>query len=152
MPAPHAAAAARLRSGRPASLFARLAAGALALSSLVAAQGQLPDSKPQPFDLPLRPFHSSPVVAPELRVHLPPTRDASTDLLTFVGVRGATAAENGNFGPYLLDSRGEIVWAGPKGSVLNVGKHTYRGEPVIAYYTGASLSMHTESGHVQAGQ
>lgn len=74
-------------------------------------------------------------------MHLPPTDQASTDLVTFIGVRGATAAENGNFGPYLLDAHGEVLWMGPKGSVLNVGKHTYQGQPVIAYYTGASLSL-----------
>ncbi|GAA5905931.1 hypothetical protein JCM8208_003378 [Rhodotorula glutinis] len=133
---PRLAAARPRAANRPFALLARLAASTVVLSSFVAAQGQLPASTPQPFDLPLQSFHSTPVVSPELRVHLPPTDEASTDLVTFIGVRGATAAENGNFGPYLLDSRGEVLWMGPKGSVLNVGKHTYQGEPVIAYYTG----------------
>ncbi|BGP37344.1 hypothetical protein JCM10450v2_001251 [Rhodotorula kratochvilovae] len=122
------------------SLLARLTASALALSALVVAQEQpappVASTAPAPLDLPSRSFHSSPFLTPELRIHTAPTEDASTDLFTFIGVRGATAAKLGNFGPYVLDAQGEVVWAGPKGSVLNVGRHIYQGEPVLAYYTG----------------
>ena len=83
-----------------------------------------------------KPFRSDHVQAPELLVHEPPSPDAATDLYTFIGIRGATAMERGNPGPYLLDNSGNVVWYGGIGSVLNVGRHAYRGSPVIAYYTG----------------
>lgn len=84
-----------------------------------------------------KPFRSDHVTAPELLVHEPPSLDAATDLYTFIGIRGATAMERGNPGPYLLDNAGNVVWYGGIGSVLNVGRHVYQGSPVIAYYTGA---------------
>lgn len=83
-----------------------------------------------------KPFRSDHVRAPELLVHEPPSPDVATDLYTFIGIRGATAMERGNPGPYLLDNAGNVVWYGGIGSVLNVGRHTYQGSPVIAYYTG----------------
>ncbi|KWU45675.1 hypothetical protein RHOSPDRAFT_32598 [Rhodotorula sp. JG-1b] len=92
-----------------------------------------------------KPFRSDHVQAPEVLVHEPPNPDAATDLYTFIGIRGATAMERGNPGPYLLDNSGNVVWYGGIGSVLNVGRHVYQGSPVIAYYTGSE--MHPGYGH-----
>lgn len=69
-------------------------------------------------------------------VHQAPTAQSATGLYTFIGIRGASAMERGNPGPYILDNSGDVVWYGGIGSVLNVGRHVYHGSPVIAYYTG----------------
>ncbi|GAA5979473.1 hypothetical protein JCM10908_002937 [Rhodotorula pacifica] len=82
-------------------------------------------------------FQSADVMPPELRVHTALSANAATDLYTFLGIRGATAMERGNPGPYILDSAGDVVWYGSIGSVLNVGRHMYQGSPVVAYYTGS---------------
>lgn len=84
------------------------------------------------------PFRSDKVLAPELLVHTAPTSEAANDVYTFIGIRGATAMERGNPGPYILDNSGSVVWYGGIGGVLNVGRHVYKGSPVIAYYTGAT--------------
>ncbi|GAA5864707.1 hypothetical protein JCM3774_006049 [Rhodotorula dairenensis] len=91
------------------------------------------------------PFRSDKVLAPELLVHMAPAPEAANDLYTFIGIRGATATERGNPGPYILDNSGSVVWYGGIGSVLNVGRHVYRGAPVIAYYTGSE--EHPGYGH-----
>lgn len=120
------------RSGRGTRRRAQVAKRFLAAAALVApmlARAAQPE-----------PFVSADVLAPEMRVHMAPAREASTDLYTFIGVRGATAMERGNPGPYILDSNGEVVWYGGIGNVLNVGRHMYQGSPVIAYYTGGASS------------
>ncbi|BGP53417.1 hypothetical protein JCM8202_001059 [Rhodotorula sphaerocarpa] len=125
------------RSGRGTRRRAQVAKRFLAAAALVApmlARAAQPE-----------PFVSADVLAPEMRVHMAPAREASTDLYTFIGVRGATAMERGNPGPYILDSNGEVVWYGGIGNVLNVGRHMYQGSPVIAYYTGSE--EHPGYGH-----
>jgi hypothetical protein len=87
------------------------------------------------------PFHSSSVTPPVHYAHTPPQNGSSTRLSTFIGVRGASSMELGNAGPYILDKGGEVVWYGGTKSVLNLGRHMYKGEPVLAYYTGPSFPL-----------
>ncbi|KAM0751596.1 hypothetical protein T439DRAFT_379706 [Meredithblackwellia eburnea MCA 4105] len=55
-------------------------------------------------------------------------------VLTFMGYRGSDCKQPG---PMLFDRDGELVWHGREfGSVLNVQKQWYRGEPVVTFYTG----------------
>ncbi|KAK4049447.1 hypothetical protein OIV83_004180 [Microbotryomycetes sp. JL201] len=54
---------------------------------------------------------------------------------TFVGARGRDAHDPA---PYIYDDEGELVWHGRKGNVLNFRKHKYKGQDVLAWYTGSS--------------
>lgn len=89
-------------------------------------------------------YHSTSLAPPSLLTRTPKRRalwsssDGSEEqkLLTFIGARGADAAEPA---PYLFDDDGELVWSGRKGNVMNFQRHTYLGEPVLAWYTGKLL-------------
>lgn len=105
------------------STFSSLAAAAAAADSV-------------PFTVPTA-FHSSRIIPPIHYAHTPPQTGSSSGLSTFVGVRGASSLELGNAGPYILDENGDVVWYGGTKSVLNFGSHTYKGEPVLAFYTGS---------------
>jgi hypothetical protein len=91
-----------------------------------------------PLTLPTR-FHSSSIIPPVHYEHTPPQNGSSAHLSTFIGIRGASSIELRNAGPYILDERGEVVWYGGTKSVLNFGRHLYKGEPVLAFYNGSSL-------------
>ncbi|GAA5926738.1 hypothetical protein JCM1841_000628 [Sporobolomyces salmonicolor] len=83
-------------------------------------------------------YRSSSIIPPSFNVLTPPPQEAiARGLLTFVGVRGSAAADDGHLGPYIVDDRGELVWYGGQKSVLNFGTHEYKGEKVIAFYTGS---------------
>ncbi|GAA6043050.1 hypothetical protein JCM8097_005133 [Rhodosporidiobolus ruineniae] len=126
------------RRPRPsARRWSRLAAFTL----LTAALPLLASAAYEPFDppSPAPTFHSSLILAPEHFAHTSPQPGSSSDLYTFIGVRGPSAVERGNLGPYILDERGEVVWSGGRKSVLNFGRHEYRGEAVLAFYTGTEV-------------
>lgn len=88
-------------------------------------------------------FRSTSLAPPSLLTRTPKRRtlSGSSDgselkLLTFIGARGADAVDPA---PYLFDDDGELVWSGRKGNVMNFQRHTYLGEPVLAWYTGKPL-------------
>ncbi|KAM0792815.1 hypothetical protein ACM66B_002581 [Microbotryomycetes sp. NB124-2] len=60
-------------------------------------------------------------------------QDEDTEWYTFIGARGHDAHDPA---PYIFDDDGELVWHGRKGNVLNFRKHTYKGQSVLAWYTG----------------
>jgi hypothetical protein len=93
-----------------------------------------------PLTIPTR-FHSSSIVPPVHYEHTPPQNVSSAHLSTFIGIRGASSIELGNAGPYILDEQGEVIWSGGTKSVLNFGRHLYKGEPVLAFYTGSSFRI-----------
>ncbi|GAA5857378.1 hypothetical protein JCM8547_002251 [Rhodosporidiobolus lusitaniae] len=112
-------------------------ASAVLCSALVALSLPTSLSQPSPDSFGDTSFHSSPILPPAHYAHTPPQPGTAPGLYTFLGVRGSTSAAKGNMGPYILDERGEVVWYGGTKSVLNVGRHTYKGEPVLAFYTGS---------------